>query len=416
MRNLLYIFNFKNLIKKPGLYVPLPKGCIVACVLFYITQKLILHAAIIATPGVAVPLIDYNFKLVKEKSDFPGDPRAAGKKIVLFMGASEATAACIPDIFDVEAGSDIYSYNLSTPAMTIDGGYCLLRKYLHSHPAPDYIVIRDQATEGRDDHFGKTENWAQNAAIGVNMYDVAERAFIAKNTGILLNYLLPSRVYMKFTTMPIQMFGSDIRHVWHYAVSYYKKHGKWPHAREISQKLKESYEPIVSIKKRNDDRINFWRSNRGWNEFYQEEVEEPSEEDALVKAMYEQELQQDEAEEERAQLLDPLPRIHNPYAYKLFDLAERRNIKVMLISNPHSLAEGKSRFIALRGLDAKVKIFWKSLQKKYDNIYFAGKGYRRKYYERDCFSDKRGVHLNRKGAEMYTKTIALEFKSLFGNF
>jgi len=373
-----------------------------------------------SNPGMST-LTFHNFRLVKDR-DFLSEPRKEGKKIVLFFGMSKVSSALIPELFDKEVGGNIYSYNLSTPALSIDTGYYVLKKYLQNHPAPEFIVIRDQGVEGRHDMFGNP-HWEGAAAMGADMADIFERAIIAKNTNIMLSYFLPSRRWFKRIHL-IQTIERRTKKIWEYAVRYREQHDKWPPAGLILPKLKSLRDAIIASlkechKKRYNKRIDMWTSTRGWHDFTRTKIEKRSDPTKkLYNELIDQRTDEKYSEKRELELYDTLPEIHNPYVYKLFDLAKQHNIKILLVGDMTSF-EGKELFIWRQNINNKTEIFWRSLQEKYDNIYFTENGYKVKFYERDCFADfsaAGGHHLNRKGAEKYTKEIAREFKSTFKEY
>ena len=404
------------------LKLPITKACFAACLLFYIVQRLILHVGIISNTGMDV-LTDLNFRLVKQR-DFLSEPRKQGKKIVLFFGMSEVTAGLIPELFDKEVGGNIYSYNLSTPSLTIDSGYYIFKKYLQKHPAPDYIIIRSNATESRDDQFGNL-HWEEKATIGKNMADIFEYAYLAKNTSILKNYFLPSRVWLKLVVSQIpfiRTIGVYSKHIYKFTVKYYKQHNKWPPAKLMVPRLKSFYDSIITnlkegYKKRYNDRIEIWRLDRGWHTFHQNDI--PKIRDEQKELLNEIVIREREkiSLEEKSKVFDVLPEVHNPYAYKFFDLAKEYNIKVLLIKEAASIANKENIAVWRQNQANETTVFWRSLKKHYDNIYFEGEEYRIKYYDADYFADftksGNGHHLNKKGAQRYTKEAAEVFKSIF---
>ena len=402
------------------LKLPITKAFVTACLLFYIAQRLILYVGIISHPGMDL-LAELNFKLVKQRN-FLKQPRKEGMKIGLFFGASKVTAGLIPELFDKEVGGNIYSYNLSTPALTIDSGYYALKQYLQSHPAPEYIIIRANATEGRHDQFGNS-HWEKKATIGKNMADIFEYAFLAKNTNILFNYFLPSRIWLKHATLNL-IVERHLENIWGFITKHYKQHNKWPPSKSITPRLKSMYNAIViSLKedheKRYNERVEMWRSSRGWHTFHQNDIPKITDEQKeLLNEIVIREIEKSRLQE-KSKVFDVLPELHNPYAYKFFDLAKEYNIKVLLIKEAASIANKENIAVWRQNQVNETTVFWRSLKKYYDNIYFAGNISRILYYGRDHFADftknRDGHHLNRKGAERYTKEVAREFKSVFND-
>ena len=96
----------------------------------------------------------------------------------------------------------------------------------------------------------------------------------------------------------------------------------------------------------------------------------------------------------------------DPFAQEFFELAEKHNIKVILIP-PYEI-KPRERKDSIAGY--RIPQAWEALQGKYENIYFSKDAYKPKYYEPGLFRDD--LHLTPQGARRYTVEIAREFKEI----
>ncbi len=282
-----------------------------------------------------------------------------GKTNVLFMGASGMLAGLNPEVFDSIFQDSIHSVNMALPALPIASNYHYLKDYLAYNPAPQYIIMPLHLTS---EPFLLFETYANQ---GLNFPDeLVSYFFNVEGKNQVVNYLLPIHVYRA-------------------SVYKYLKN------RIINP------QDISHTRKRNEQIVDSMIAQKGYY-FIQEQSKfpegrlpedytAPTDCDTCIKQM-------------------PNP-FSDPYVEKFFDLTEKKNIQVMLVTYPMrrgSLAQYTETPQPL--ID---------LTEKYPHIALPPEGWKIPFYDNRYFSDPH--HLNVQGSNDYTQKIAHSFRNRFLN-
>jgi hypothetical protein len=282
-----------------------------------------------------------------------------GKTNVLFMGASGMLAGLNPEVFDSAFHDSVYSVNMALPALPIASNYHYLKDYLANNPAPQYIIMPLHLTF---EPFLLFDTYANQ---GLNFPDELLSYFWnVEGKNQVVNYLLPIHVYRA-------------------SVFKYLKN-RIMNPKDINQ-----------TRQRNNQIIEKMIAQKGYY-FIQEQSKfpegslpedytAPSDCDTCIKQM-------------------PNP-FSDPYVEKFFDLTEKKNIQVMLVTYPMrrgSLAQYPETPKQL-----------KDLTKNYSHVSLPPEGWQIPFYDNRYFSDPH--HLNIEGSTDYTKRIANSFREKYFN-
>jgi hypothetical protein len=258
----------------------------------------------------------------------------------------------VPAEFDRLSGGRTYSYNLALPALPIGSSFFILKDYLSVHPPPQYIVL-----ELYTNRFKEWNIFDYYAAQG--MSGTSELSSLVKHMprkSILLNYLFPFRMYKYH--IPGYLFNRFFRPA------------------RIESQLKKNQAILTGI-----------LENRGYYFIAEQAVTEDL-------------TRKQRGPGKAAPEYDPFS---DPYVTLFFDLAERHNIRVLLIQPMY--LPGKYQQ-ALR-----IPAQFKAIMERYPNAKMAVEGWKLKFYEPGYFADP--THLKREGALRYTKEIYEEFAACF---
>ena len=283
------------------------------------------------------------------------------KDNVLFLGTSRILAGISPTYFDELNGGKTYSYNLALPGLPISSAYFVLQDYLEKNPPPQYVVMQLYINRCRSctlyNYYA-----VQGLTKPAEIFSLFEHL---TNKAIIFNYIFPFRIY-KFHT-----------------------------ARYIFDSI---FMPgrIRSIRKKNNAILNRMIENKGYY-FIEEQA-------VAADNMLPGDFIDDNAGGEsinKASSYDPFV---DPYVKMFFDLAHKSGIKVLLIQPAYR----ENQYLQYEEMPLQYAI----LLKQYNNVRIASEGWKLKFYENRFFSDP--THLNKDGAQQYTKEISMEFKEIFG--
>lgn len=276
---------------------------------------------------------------------------------VLFMGDSKIMAGLIPSVFDAAAGGGVRSHNMALPALPIGPHYFELRDYIASSGPPDWIILSllldNSAAPGLFDRYA-----LQGARLNP---DILSYAANRKSKNFLLNYLVPTRMYLA----PSLKFA---------AASVFGRDG----LRDTRAKNRAAVDRMIR--------------NRGY--YYISE-----------QALYPGGRLPDDygADTPPATPDDYDPRF-DPYVKMFIRFACANGINVLLIESPV-----REREIVPPQTPPRR---FTDLAHKWSNVRFARNGWKPKEYPNAMFSDP--AHLNPEGAARYTRDIAAEFLEAAG--
>ncbi len=365
----------------PGFFVrhPSAKGFLFAGILFFLVQLFFLRISDVAQEG-SKQIVQYKREWARRdhSADMP-----QGRKLVVFMGASAMVSGLIPELFDQLNKNRTYSVNLALPALPLAPHYYMLRDYLqNNNKAPDYIIMT--LLPGRF-RYGYFESYApQGAGFG----EMLELFWHSKNDRLLINYFIPSRLHYR------EVFGF----LWGRIVSLFPDEWRQWNRRAVYRFLQNLetyphdwdhlYESIfVDPEGFREARLEKIRADRGYYYF----VEQAAAGGSLPKKL----------------IAEPKQIVYDendPFIAKFFRLTKENNIRVLIVS-PFRLAFGD------KSEKNGVADLWEKVAERYDHVAL-GPGPGDRYYGPEYFSDP--AHVNRLGAERYTKELASEFRQAYG--
>jgi hypothetical protein len=279
------------------------------------------------------------------------------KPTVLFFGASGILSAIIPTVFDSILDHQTYSLNLALPALPIGPYYHCLLDYLEHNDPPEYIILTYHIDSEEVILFNSYANQ------GINFPDELFSYFIhRKDKNQMLNYLLPLHVYKE----PVfkYMYNSVL-----------------------------DPSDIQENRERNARIVNRMIENRGYY-FIIEQSKYP---DGRLPDDYKEES---DSPERPMKMYDPGSDV---YVEKFFSLTKKLGTQVLLVNYP--VRQGKYKQFN------KTPKEIQKLLKTYDNVSISKDGWKIPFFENKYFSDPH--HLNKWGAEMYTKQVATDFKAVY---
>jgi len=318
---------------------------------------------------VSKVVVDHGLQSIRHKREWARHKgffmNPDGTDLVFFLGNSYIVMGIIPEAFDRENSCVTYSYNMALPALPLAPQYFMLKEYLKNNKAPRYIVMLLTPGGFRSDLF------PGHCRHGAGLFEVAQYAILAENPQLLIDYIMPWRR----SITDIKIF------IYHKFIDLLPKK-----AHDIMNHYYPGYVNPESLSKRHEEAL---LKNRGYLPYPQR----PSIGNA----------RKDPRPSKKVSKGNGRNPDYDPFVDKFFQLTRRKGIKVMLISGYFKKGE--------REQIQAVPALWEGLRKKYDNVYFANEGYKVRFYDPEYFADT--WHLNEEGAEIYTKDIAGEFKSVF---
>lgn len=278
-----------------------------------------------------------------------------GSNAVLFLGHSRVLAGLVPATFDTVVGQRIRSWNLSLPALSIGPAFFLLRDYLQRNPAPAFIVMQLGVDYGESPGL-----FDKYACQGAGAREMVSYATHRKDKTVVLNYFFPFLLYREETHRYILKWLSD-------------------------------RQEIIALQQRNTKLVQGMVQDRG----YYRIVEQARPSGRLPDDF----RSEADGGEEGAQYPD-----RDSYVSSFFRLAQKRGIRVLLIETPLRAGQLRER--------TALPLWYRKLLADYPNVRMARGGWRHRFYENCLFADP--THLNRTGAERFTREIADEFVQVFG--
>lgn len=282
----------------------------------------------------------------------------SSKPTVLFMGNSLILSGIVPSVFDSVLSENVFSLNLSLPALPVGPHYFLLKDYMNNYPKPDKIVLL--FTANVDKHSSLFDYYAIQGME--SRKELTSYFWHRDSKSFLLNYFLP-----------MQLYDDDILRYAYYSI--------------------KDKDVITSKKQENVNIVNKMFEDRGYY-FIKEESRFPG---YIVPEDYTADLTPNE---ERPYVKDPF---EDDYTKLFFDYCKNNQIEVLLIS----AVVRNNKYKQYK----EIPESWDAILTKYSNVKMAINGWKLKYYDNKFFSDER--HLNYSGARMYTIDIANEFNSVF---
>ncbi|MFH0753764.1 MAG: hypothetical protein V2A70_04295 [Candidatus Omnitrophota bacterium] len=370
----------------------------------FVVVVVVLGAVSFWVLGVADVAQEGTKQVVRLKRLWARDTRvsrqAQGKGVVLFLGNSKVCAGIIPAVFDRVNEGRFFSYNLALPALPLAPHYFLLKDYLQHNPAPKYIVMA--LSPGGLDHELVPYYALLNAGLG----EVISYSILRKDVDILVNYLFPLRFYWPEVQRyvigkAVTLFKINQERSRQQYVEAARKEETFRHDWDRVYQLRYSY-----FEKTSGDRAALLKDNRGYYYIAEQAVVGGALADDYappqVKSAPVIKVPAFKAVSQAQDISG-----NDPFIKKFFDLALKRNIKVILISD-YAI---KLRSAPAIAATVTVPDTWRMLKEKYRNVRFAG--FTPRYYEPGYFSDP--VHANSQGAVRYTLEIANEFKKIIYN-
>lgn len=333
--------------------------------------------------------------------------RESGKKLVFFFGNSHTAAGIIPDVFDRTNNGTTVTYNLSLVGLQTPPHYFLLKDYLKHNPPPDYILMN--VLEGGYE----IESFPSYALQGAGLLEVLYYGYYRKNWDIVLNYIFPSRlrwpeVARYFTGKVIKFLPKRIRqkHKDLY-LDGFRDRQVWGHNRLYFYESQ-----FIKPEELTRNRLNILRQNRGY--YY---IVEESAIGGKVTEEYLNGLRiylidgcaQDSLPPGKTETDSTEPQIIlDPFVEKLFELAQKHNIKIILMPD-YSMSHYKNSCGKQYYLSHNIPLSWKFLSNKYNNVFILADAISVSFHYK-YFSDP--SHLNPEGAKEYTHYIAKDFLTL----
>lgn len=326
------------------------KHSIILIGLIILFNQLGIHSGDLYKDGASIVCEQKRIAVRKNKWDIPEN-----KPTVLYFGASGVLSALIPSVFDSLMNHQTYSLNLALPALPIGPYHHTLLEYLKNNPPPDYIIMTYVVSKQAELLFDRYANQ------GINFPKEAISYFIHhKSKNQTLNYLLPSHTYSKpmFKYIYNSVFNPE----------------------RIKRRKKETQEII-------DKMID----NRG----YYSIIEQSRFPNGELPPDYKEESDCSDCE---MPVYDPASDV---FVEKFFNLTEKHNIRVLLITHP--IREGK--FKQFEETPHAIQY----LTSKYEHVSYPSEGWKLDFYPNRYFADPH--HLNKKGAYRFTEEVAKNFKN-----
>lgn len=280
-----------------------------------------------------------------------------GKRNILVMGNSSILAAFIPATFDSLLQQDYYSLNLGLPAAPLVMNYFTLKDYLDRNDSLDYILLNLNVYNPKW-YGGFPKYGLQGISSLSELYSFYTNI---SDKRIIKNFFMPCNIYLKAITKYCfnAIFNRD---------------------------------DFYAMIQKNNDIVEKMARDRGYY-FIKEQA-------LFADDKLPDNFSEGLAPERELRIGNPFL---DPYVQQFFDLTRKSGIKVLLIHSPF-------RYGRLKQF-SKIPYYYEIILNNYDNVFVAENGWKFKYYQNHFFSDK--VHMNRKGAQEYTKDIAKEFKEVF---
>jgi len=278
---------------------------------------------------------------------------------VLFVGTSRILAGIKPTLFDNLTGDETYSYNLALPALPISSSYFILKEYLAFNPPPQYIVMQLHIN---DCSVCSLVNYYSSQGLD-QLEEVLSLFLNSPGKGIILNYFFPFRMYKFFAVQYV------------YNLIFHPK-------------------KIEHLIKHNRYILNRMIEERGY--YFIEEQAIP----------FEERLSNGIGGKKGGSPPDKQSQFNpfiDPFVEKFFNLTQKKGIKVLLIQPVYRINQCLQF--------EKSPLQFQLVLDRYSHVFIAKDGWKLKFYKMKYFSDM--THLNRAGADRFTREIQQEFYDVF---
>lgn len=325
----------------------------VILLLIVLFNQLAIHSGKIYKDGASIVCEQKRLAVRNDQWQIPNE-----KATVLYFGASGILSALIPEVFDSMMEHRTYSLNLALPALPIGPYYHCLLDYMENNPPPEYIIMAYHVDTEPILLFDTYANQGIDFPGEVISY-----FFNRGDKNQTLNYLLPFHVYKD----PIFKYLYN-----------------------------SAFNPsdIQETRSENNQIVSKMLGDRGYY-FIMEQSKFP---DGRLPDDYSEESDCSDCE---MKMYDPESDV---YVDKFFSLTREYDIQVLLVSHP--VREGKY------GQFEETPEPIRKLQNMYNNVSIPSEGWKIPFFENKYFSDPH--HLNKSGAEKFSREIADLFREVYG--